>query len=58
MKLHWHSILPFSIVLGGGMAVGSLHNAMARGVIPAPMGYVFIGLTILDLLAGLILARY
>lgn len=58
MKLHWHSILPFGMVLGGGMAVGSLHNAMARGVIPSPMGYIFIALVFFDIVAGLILSRY
>jgi len=58
MKLHWHSILPFGMVLGGGMAVGSLHNAMARDVIPAPMGYIFIAIVFLDIVAGLILSRY
>jgi len=58
MKLHWHSILPFCIVLGSGMAVGSLHNAMSRDTIDAPFGYLLIAYVFVGLVAGLILARY
>ena len=58
MKLHWHSILPFCFVLGGGMAIGNVHSAMSRGAIPSPMGYIFMGITFLSILAGLTLSRY
>jgi len=40
------------------MAVGSIHNAMSRNTIEAPFGYIIIGLSILAILIGLILARY
>jgi len=58
MKLHSHSILPFCFVLGGGMAIGNVHSAMSRGVIPSPMGYIFMSITFLSILAGLTLSRY
>jgi len=58
MKLHVHSILPFLIVISGGMGIGSLHNAMARSVIGPVVGYIFIGAALLELLTGLAMSRY
>ncbi|VAW32119.1 hypothetical protein MNBD_CHLOROFLEXI01-124 [hydrothermal vent metagenome] len=58
MKFHWHSILPFGIILAGGMAVGSLHNAISRDVIPVPIGSIFILLSFFNIIVGLILSRY
>lgn len=59
MKLNKDTILPILIILGGGMATGSLHNAMVRGRIGAPIGYIFIALTALIFIGGfIILWRY
>ncbi len=59
MKLNSNTILPILITLGGGMAIGSLHNAMARGRIPSPIGYVFIASVFLVFVGGLmILSHY
>lgn len=55
MKFNANSLLPILIVLGGGMATGSLHNAMARGRIGAPIGYIFILLTVMMFLAGFVI---
>lgn len=58
MKLNAHTLLPVLIMLGGGMAVGSIHNAMSHGRIDAAFGYIALVLLLLMFLAGLGLLRY
>lgn len=53
MRFNKDTILPILIALGGAMAVGSLHNATARGRIGVPIGYFFIASTLLFFIAGL-----
>lgn len=54
-------LLPFFIILAGGMAVGSIHNAQMREAMPGiftVMGAIFILFSLLELLMGLLLWRY
>lgn len=61
-RTNWVALLlPFLIILAGGMAVGSIHNAQMRDVIPGittPMGAILIGLSFVQLIVGLLLWRY
>ena len=58
MKLNAHTLLPVLIMLGGGMAVGSIHNAMSHGRIEGAFGYTALAILFLMFLAGLGLLRY
>lgn len=54
-------LLPFAIILASGMAIGSIHNAQIRDVLPGiftPFGAILIALSLLQLILGLLLWRY
>ena len=56
-----NTILPILLTLAGGMAVGSIHNAQSRGVLPGistPFGVFLILAVLLIFLSGLVLLRY
>ena len=54
-------LLPFAIILASGMAIGSIHNAQMRDVIPGactPFGAILLALTLVQLIIGLLLWRH
>ena len=54
-------LLPFAIILASGMAIGSIHNAQMRDVIPGaftPFGGILLALTLVQLIIGLLLWRH
>ena len=56
-----HTILPILLTLAGGMAVGSIHNAQSRALLPGittPFGAFLILAVLLVFTAGLVLLRY
>ncbi len=59
--LNRNTILPVLLMLAGGMAVGSIHNAQMRGNLPGvttSFGLILIVTTVLVFIAGLVLLRY
>ena len=61
MKNLYRQILPLAIILSGGMGIGSIHNAQARGAMPGfstVPGFLIILAVIIIFTLGLLVYRY
>lgn len=56
-----HLILPFLLILAGGMGIGSVHNSQARGAMDGfftPSGFILIAVISLIFLSGFVVFRF